>query len=225
MITINLLPPEHREAPPTSTGRMLSIIVSILIVIIPLIFYGITHYVDLPKMQTALSETKIELAKWQRKQIPKRHTEIYRLSATLKKREKTVDNIRLLKTEMARKMTEFYEIIDGHGHVWAGGLNIKKQEKRAARRQVRRGAIQPKKTINVPEYQWLYKVRTAGDDLQTAINYYRQIRSHDQFWNDFVGIQTPEYEKFSIDVDGIKAFEGYEFDIKMTMKMDRSNDE
>lgn len=222
MITINLLPPEEREAPPTSAARLMVIAASALIALVSVVFYAMTHYIDLPNMQSALQKSEKELAEWRLKKIPERHTEVFQVATVLKKREDTIENIRLLKSEMARKLTEYAEIIKEHQYSWSGDLHIKKDDAPTnTRRRLVPGAIPQQTGVKIPTYQWAYAVRTAGDQLQTAINYYKAIQRHPSFWRDFEKIATPEYELQEEDPEIFQPHLGYKFDIRMTMKMDR----
>ncbi|WP_372371311.1 hypothetical protein [Candidatus Uabimicrobium sp. HlEnr_7] len=221
MITINLLPPEEREAPPTSAARLLVVAASVLIALVAVVFYGMTHYIDLPNMQTALGNSQKEFREWNAKQIPQRHTEAFQVAGVLKKREDTIENIRLLKSEMARKLTEYAEIIDTHGRSWSGDLHVKKDDVAGVRRQPLRGPIIPTSTVTIPTYQWAYKAGTASDNFQIAIDYYKAIQNHTSFWRDFVGIKTPEYDLQEEDAKIFKPHLWYQFNIQMTMKMDR----
>merc|ERR1712170_185376 len=172
-------------------------------------------------MQAALQKSQKEHAEWQLKKIPQRHTEVFQVATVLKKREDTIENIRLLKSEMARKLTEFAEIVKVHQYSWVGDLHIKKQDAPTNQRR-RLGPLQPAQSgVKIPKYQWEYAVRTAGDKLQTAINYYKAIQKHPSFWRDFEGIATPEYQLEEEDPELFKPHLGYKFDIRMTMKMDR----
>jgi len=223
MITINLLPPEEREAPPTSAARLLVIAASALIALVSVVFYAMTHYIDLPNMQTALQKSKKELAEWQSKKIPQRHTQAFQVAKVLKKREDTIENIRLLKSEMARKLTEYAQIIKEHQYSWSGDLHIKRNDAPSnTRRRLLPGQVVQQNTIKIPTYEWAYAARTAGDKLQTAINYYKAIQRHPSFWRDFEKIATPEYELQEEDPELFKPHLGYKFNIRMTMKMNRT---
>lgn len=223
MITINLLPPEEREAPPTSTARLMVVAASVMIALISIVFYGMTHYIDLPNAQAALAKSQKDFNEWNAKKIPQRHAEVNKVAGVLKKREDTIENIRLLKSEMARKLTEYAQIINEHKYSWSGDLHIKKQEVRQVRRRVGRlrspTAGAPK--VKIPKYEWAYTARTAGNDLQIAINYYKAIQRNKSFWKDFISIKSPAYELEVEDPELFKPNEGYKFDIRMTMQMDR----